>query len=99
MLVTAQDLDAAVMHCFFDGETVKVLEVGNSVELNIARGCYEPSIIEHEGIYYMTLRNDMCGLVAKSKDGLNYSDLKLWCWDDGCNQRAVKNTAATTQYS
>lgn len=74
---------SAVMHCVFDGEEIRVLEIGKPVELCIARGCYEPSVIEHKGVYYMTLRNDMCSLVAESTDGLNYSGLKLWCWDDG----------------
>ena len=31
----------------------------------------------------MTLRNDECGCVAKSTDGLHYTDLHHWCWDDG----------------
>ena len=31
----------------------------------------------------MTLRNDECGLVAKSVDGLHYTNLQLWKWEDG----------------
>ena len=31
----------------------------------------------------MTLRNDECGLVVKSEDGLHYSDMHLWKWEDG----------------
>jgi hypothetical protein len=31
----------------------------------------------------MTLRNDECGLVACSTDGLNYTNLELWKWNDG----------------
>ena len=31
----------------------------------------------------MTLRNDYLALVAKSEDGLHYTDLKPWRWDDG----------------
>ena len=31
----------------------------------------------------MTIRNDECGFVAKSQDGLNFIDLQLWKWEDG----------------
>ena len=31
----------------------------------------------------MTLRSDEFGAVAKSADGLHYTDLQLWKWDDG----------------
>ena len=31
----------------------------------------------------MTIRNDECGLVAKSEDGLHFDDLQLWKWQDG----------------
>ena len=31
----------------------------------------------------MTMRNDEFGAVAKSTDGLHYTDLQLWKWEDG----------------
>ena len=74
---------SAVMRCNFDGENVSFVEMGNALTVNVGRGLYEPSIAYHNGKYYMTLRNDECGLVAKSDDGINYSGLKLWCWQDG----------------
>jgi hypothetical protein len=74
---------ATVLKCSFDGETVKLKEIGNSLYIDIPRGLGEPSIIFHNGIYYMTIRNDEAGFVAKSEDGLNYTDLQLWKWEDG----------------
>lgn len=74
---------SAVMKCAFDGSDVSFLEMGNVLTVPIARGLCEPSIVYHKGIYYMTLRNDECGCVAKSEDGLHYTDLQLWKWQDG----------------
>lgn len=72
-----------VLRCSFDGENIEVLEMGKPLTIHIERGLYEPSLIFHKGTYYMTLRNDQCGLVAKSTDGLNYTDLQLLRWEDG----------------
>lgn len=71
-----------VLRCSFDGENITLLEMGKPITLNIERGIYEPSIVCHKGVYYLTFRNDECGLVAKSTDGLNYTNLQLWQWDD-----------------
>jgi hypothetical protein len=74
---------STVLRCSFDGEKISFLEMGKPLTIHICRGLCEPSLIFHNGTYYMTLRNDECGLVAKSSDGLNYRDLQLWKWDDG----------------
>lgn len=78
-----KNMYSMVLRCSFDGENITLLEMGAPITVNIERGLYEPSIVFHNGIYYMTLRNDDCGLVAKSTDGLNYTDLQLWKWEDG----------------
>lgn len=72
-----------VLRCSFDGKNITVLEIGKPLTVHIHRGLYEPSIVYHKGVYYMTLRNDDCALVARSEDGLNYTDLQLWKWEDG----------------
>lgn len=77
-----KNMYSAVVRCAFDGERITVLEVGSPVTVNVKRGLYEPSLICHNGEYYMTLRNDECGFVARSDDGVNYTDLQLWKWDD-----------------
>lgn len=72
-----------VLKCSFDGETLKLLEIGKPLTVEIERGLYEPSVIFHQGKFYLTMRNDEAGYVAESNDGLNYSDLQLWKWKDG----------------
>ena len=74
---------SAVMRCTFDGTDVVFAEIGNSLTIEIERGAYEPSLVFHKGMFYMTMRNDECGLVAKSEDGLHYTDMHLWTWEDG----------------
>lgn len=74
----------SVLRCSFDGKDIKILEMGKSLTIHIERGLCEPSLVFYNGTYYMTIRNDECGLVARSEDGLNYTDLQLWKWDDGC---------------
>lgn len=74
---------SAVMRCSFDGENIELVEMGNELALDIARGAYEPSIFYHKGTYYLTMRNDECALWSKSSDGLNYKEMHFWSWDDG----------------
>lgn len=71
------------LRCSFDGAQLRLLEYGNALTIPVGRGLYEPSLICHRGVYYMTLRNDECGMLARSEDGLHYSDLQLWKWEDG----------------
>lgn len=80
---TEQNFYSMVLRCTFDGETLTLLEMGSTLTVPIARGLGEPSIIFHNDLYHMTLRNDYLSLVAKSKDGLHYTDLKPWRWEDG----------------
>lgn len=78
-----QNMYSVVLRCSFDGENIKVLEMGKPLTVHISRGLYEPSVTFHKGIYYLTMRNDECGFVAKSEDGLIYTELQHWKWDDG----------------
>ena len=73
---------SAVLKCSFDGKDLKILEMGKPLTVQIGRGLYEPSLICHKGVYNMTLRGDESGFVAKSTDGLNYTNLQLWKWQD-----------------
>lgn len=72
-----------VVRCSFDGAELKFVEAGNELKLDVPRGLYEPSLINHAGMYYLTLRNDVRGYVTTSADGLNYSEIKPWTFDDG----------------
>lgn len=74
---------ALVLRCAFDGETLRLLEIGEPLSLKIPRGLGEPSLIRRGDEYWLTLRNDECGLVARSRDGLRFPEMHLWRWDDG----------------
>lgn len=83
-LKNSEPFISAVIRCSYDGERVKLLELGDSLEMpDDPRGLYEPSITCHNGVYYLTLRGDDFGYVAKSSDGLHFTDLQKWRWDDG----------------
>lgn len=81
--VAKGDAAAMVLRCSFDGTDVKLLEMGNSMTVGQGRGLGEGSVIFHDGFYWLTLRNDDNGYVAKSTDGLHYDPPQLWRWDDG----------------
>jgi hypothetical protein len=70
--------------CRFDGENVNVIEIGNLVTHPVPRGFVEPSMAEHRGTFYMTLRaQDGHSHVTTSKDGLTWETPRPWSWDNG----------------
>lgn len=82
---TSNLFQSSVARCSFDGETLQVLEIGNALALDVPRGLYEPSIIYHQGVYLLTLRNDLSGYVTKGTDGLHYGKPTELVFDDGQN--------------
>ena len=59
------------------------------------RGWYEPSVIWMDGVYYLTLRCDEnCALLARSFDGLHWSEPVKWQFSDG----SVLETDSTQQH-
>ncbi|MBN2310736.1 MAG: exo-alpha-sialidase [Candidatus Hydrogenedentes bacterium] len=72
-----------VFRCAFDGTTLRYLEHGDEIALNVARGICEPSLVAFGGNYYLTLRNDVKGYVAVGSDGLHYAPIRPWTFDDG----------------
>ena len=74
----------AGVRCTFDGETLRVAEVGEPLELQVGRGLLEPSVTRFRGRFYMTIRaEDGHGYVAVSEDGVDYRTMTAWAWDDG----------------
>lgn len=72
-----------VLRLRFDGEEVEYLEEGNELSVKDPRGLYEASLTKFRGEYYLTLRNDLRGYVARSSDGLHFEKPVPWCFDDG----------------
>ncbi|WP_203329090.1 sialidase family protein [Candidatus Laterigemmans baculatus] len=74
----------AGVRCSFDGETLKVEEVGPPLENPAGRGLLEPSVTRFQDRFYLTIRaEDDRGYVAVSDDGLDYQRKTAWTWDDG----------------
>lgn len=74
----------AGVRCTFDGETLRIADVGKPLENPIGRGLLEPSVTRFRDQFLMTIRaEDGHGYVAVSKDGVNYSKQQAWRWDDG----------------
>jgi hypothetical protein len=70
--------------CSFDGDLLKVKQVGPEITHDKGRGLLEPSLAEFAGRYFLTLRaEDNRGYVCTSDDGLGWSPKQPWTWDDG----------------
>jgi hypothetical protein len=74
----------AGVRCSFDGEYLRVVQVGPALENRAGRGLLEPSVTFWRNRFYITLRaEDDHGYVAVSDDGLQYQRMTAWKWDDG----------------
>lgn len=72
-----------VARCSFDGETLSYVEHGTEHAIPTKRGLYEPSVTQFGETFFLTMRADDGAWVARSSDGINYSDHKPWTFDDG----------------
>jgi hypothetical protein len=72
-----------VARCTFDGETLTYREHGSELTTAVMRGLYEPSIIVFKGRYFLTMRGEKTGYVARGADGINYEPVVEWKFDDG----------------
>ena len=72
-----------VLHCSFDGTTMKYLKHGDELVLNVGYGLTEPSLVLYEGRYYLTMRNVEKGYVTTSEDGMHFDPINPWTFDDG----------------
>jgi hypothetical protein len=74
----------AVCKCRVDGEKLIYTEHGTELEINDnSRGLGEPSLTRFGGQFFMTIRNDNRGFVARSNDGLHFEKYVPWMFDDG----------------
>ena len=72
-----------VLRARFDGETIRYVEHGDILRLDVERGLVEPSLAKLNGAYYLTLRNDQGGYVTRSEDGLHFAPIQPCRFDDG----------------
>jgi len=72
-----------VVRCTFDGAEIRFKSQGNTLKLNVVRGLFEPSLIKFQNRYFLTLRNDLKAYVTTSQDGMQFTPIKAWTFDDG----------------
>jgi len=76
----------SVMRCSFDGRELRYLEHGDELRVEDAtRGIGEPSLVTHQGRYYLTIRHNQRAYVTRSDDGLHFEPLQSWKFDDGAD--------------
>jgi hypothetical protein len=73
----------SVLRCRFDGKRLEVVQIGNEIAVHDKRGLAEPSLARFGGDYFLTLRHDDRGYVARGKDGVHFDSPQPWRWDDG----------------
>jgi len=74
---------STICRCSFDGVTLRYLEHGDELNLEVDRGLVEPSLTKFENRFYLTLRNDQRAYVTTSADGLHFDKIRPWTFDDG----------------
>jgi len=94
---THRPFSSTVVRCQFDGETLRYLEHGNVLDLEVKRGLYEPSLVRHGGRYFLTMRNDLDAYVSTSDDGLQFSEPGPWRFDDGTSLGSYNTQAHWVQ--
>lgn len=79
-----KNMRVTVCKCSFNGGTLEYQSHGTVQELNDeTRGLGEPSLARFRGEFFMTIRNDKKGFVARSKDGINFEGILPWKFDNG----------------
>ena len=72
-----------VVECAFDGQQLSYVRHGSEHAHPVGRGLYEPSLVKFQGDYFLTLRADHDGFVAKGNDGIHFDEAVRWRFDDG----------------
>ncbi|MCP4785657.1 MAG: hypothetical protein GY903_04520 [Fuerstiella sp.] len=74
----------AGVHSTYDGQQLKIKEVGKALHNPKGRGLLEPSVTQFGSTFWMTMRaEDDRGYVSVSDDGLNWEEKTAWSWEDG----------------
>ncbi len=72
-----------VARCTFDGEMLTYREHGSEFTVPKPRGLYEPSVCRYRDRYFLTMRAEATGYVARGNDGIHYEPFTEWKFDDG----------------
>jgi hypothetical protein len=76
-----------VVHCKFDGQTLRYERHGDELKLpqgrGIGDGLTEPSLTKFGDRFYLTMRTMKGACVAAGDDGLQFEPSRPWQFDDG----------------
>jgi len=78
-----EPFSVTIAECRFDGTKLTYVRHGSVLRLKVVRGLNEPSLVQFQGRYFLTMRNDLEGYVAVSDDGLHFPEPRPWVFDDG----------------
>jgi len=77
------EMASTVVRCRFDGERLEYIEHGSEHTTTLPRGFPEPSLAQFNNRFFLTLRNDLAGYVARGDDGIHFDEPIPWRFDDG----------------
>ena len=72
-----------VARCGFDGGALTYREHGSEMSITVPRGLYEPSVCQFKDRFFLTMRAEKTGYVARGRDGIHYEPIMEWKFDDG----------------
>ncbi len=72
-----------VVRCRFDGQTLRYVEHGDELTVDVPRGFGEPSLARFGDRFFLTIRNDQKGYITSGPDGLHFDEPRPWTFDDG----------------
>jgi hypothetical protein len=79
-----KNFHVVVVRCRFNGSDLIPQELGNELSIDDqTRGLGEPSLARFDGRYFLTIRNDTRGYVARGDNGLHFGPYQPWTFDDG----------------
>jgi len=74
---------STIVRCRFEGQTLRYVEHGDELSIDVPRGFGEPSLARLGDRFFLTLRNDQHGYVTSGRDGLHFDKPRKWTFDDG----------------
>lgn len=72
-----------VLRCGYDGADLEYLGHGSVHTVEDGNGLDEPSLVFFQDKYFLTIRQLFRSYVGASADGMHFSELKPWTFDDG----------------
>ena len=73
--------ETCILRCKVQNENIICIQHSNSISIPVPRGLGEPSIVKSGDEYFITMRNDYCGYIAKTKNPMVIDLIYPLCFD------------------